>query len=138
MMVTDQARHRANLADRAEVERPAPYEWPHAIEKTFAERTVAGSGASPDEGGALPGDGLRFIMAERGIDRQGDRRHFRGGPQSEIDAKHIAVAIAGLEQFNDAAGNAHRRLPRLLALAVRHGVRIEDQDRIDVRRIIEL
>ena len=77
-------------------------------------------------------------MAERCVDRQGDRRHFRGGPQSQINAKDITVAIARLKQLDDAPGDAHRRLCRLFARAMGQRVGIEDQDRIDVRRIIEL
>ena len=124
-------------ADRAEIERAPPDERADRVEELPAECDVARCGARADEGGTLPGERLRLVIADRRIDRQRDRRDLGRRPQAEVDAQHIAVAVTCLEQFDDALADPHGGGFGFLARAERQGVRIVDQDRIDIRRIIE-
>jgi hypothetical protein len=60
IMVADAAADRADLADRAEIERAPPDEGMDRLEEIAAERDIAGDHAGADERGALPGQsGIR-------------------------------------------------------------------------------
>ena len=93
--------------------------------------------ARPDEGGALPWQRLAFVIGDRRLYRQHDRGHFGRGPQPQIDAQHIAVAVARLEQLDHPPPDPHRRFLRHLARAARQRFGVEDQDRVDIGRIVE-
>ncbi len=138
MVVPDTPRDPPYLADRAEIERAPPYERLDRPHEPFAQASVARRGARLDEGRALPRQRQRFVIADRRVDRQRDRGHLGRGPQPEIDAQHIPVAVARLEQLDHPPRDPHRRLARLLAGAARERVRIEQEHRIDVGRIVEL
>jgi hypothetical protein len=138
MMIADAARQPAYLADRTIIERAPPHERAQMIEEALAERDIARGRAGADEGRALPRKRRRFIMRDRHVDRHGQRRGFGCRTQTQIDTQHIAVGGALLQQFDDPPRIAHRRLDRLFLPAVRQRCGIEQQDRIDVRRIIEL
>ncbi len=138
IMIADAAADVADLADRAIVERAAPHERTDRVEETAAERQIAGTGPGADEGGAFPGQRLALIIGDRRLDRQHDRRHFWRGAQAQVDAQHIAVAVARLEQLDHAAADPHRRFLHVLARAAGQRLGIEKQDRIDVRRIVQL
>src|SRR3546814_14494081 len=62
-----------------------------------------------------------------------NRGRFRGWPQAQIDAKHITVAVAGAQQFDDAPADPLGCVDRIFTRAARQGLRIEEEDRIDVR-----
>jgi hypothetical protein len=109
MMVADPARDVADLADRAVIDCAAPYERAGSREELLPQRQIAGTGAGADERGALPGQRLRFIIRDRRLDRQRDRRRLGRRAQAQVDAHHIAVAVARLEQFDHAAADPHRR-----------------------------
>ena len=76
----------AYVVDHPEVERAAPHEWLDRVHETPAEREIAGAGAGADERRPLPRQCARFIMRDRRVDRQDDRRDLGRGPQPEIDA----------------------------------------------------
>ena len=59
---------------------------------------------------------------------------FERTPPSEPD---LAPTVGLVDQFDHATGDADRRFDRLFARPVWQGRRVEDQDRIDVGRIIE-
>ena len=84
------------------------------------------------------GKAADFVIADRGIDRQHDRRHFRRRPQPQVDAKGIAVLGPLLEQLDQPLADPHRRLLRLLARPPRQRLRIVEEDEVDVGGIIEL
>ena len=133
VMIANTARDLADFLNRAKIDGAPPDEGPNGIDEALAKRDVARSGARADEGGAFPGKRCRFIIAQRSVDRQRQGRHFGRRPQPQVDAKDKAVLIASLEQFDNPPGDTHGGLDRLLARAVRQGLRIEDQDRIDIR-----
>src|SRR3546814_5756550 len=49
-----------------------------------------------------------FVIAQRRPDRQRDRRRFGRRPQPQVDAQHIAVGVARLEQVEHAPRDPHR------------------------------
>ncbi len=77
-------------------------------------------------------------MRDRRIDGQHDRRDFGRRPQAEVHARDIAVAGPLLQQLDHAPADTDRRLRGIVSLAPRHLCRIEQQQQIDVGRIIEL
>ena len=127
-----------DLADRPEIEAAPPHERPDRIEETRAERHIPAAGTRADEGGALPRQRLRFVISDRCLDRDRDRGDLGRRAQPQVDAQHIAVAVARLEQFHHAPPDPDRGVDRLLARLGRQGFGVEQQDRIDIRRIIEL
>ena len=85
------------------------------------------------------GSALDFVVRDRGIDRQGDRRDFGRRPEPQVDALDIAVFGPLLQDLDDAAGRFAPPLrPASSRGRRRQGRRIEQQQQIDVRRIIEL
>ena len=137
MVIANPRGDAAYLADRAEIERASPHERPDRIEKPLAERDITRRRAGADERRALPRQRLRLVIADRRLHRQDDRRDLGRGSQPQVDAQDIAVAITRLKQLDDALADPHRRLLGLLARLQRQGRGIEQEDRIDVRRIIE-
>ena len=77
-------------------------------------------------------------MRDGGVQRQNDRGDFRRGAQSEVDSLHIAVRSPPLEKLDQASADAHRRFSRIIEFAPRKGLGIEQEEKVDVRRIIEL
>ena len=138
IMVADAPGDRANVADRAEVEGTPPYERPNRGEEPLAQRHVARRRPRTDERGAFPGEGLTLVIGDGVIDRQRDRRHLRRWAQAQVDAQHIAVAVARLEKLDHPPRDPHRRFPGFLARATRQDIGIEDQDGVDVGGIVEL
>ena len=137
-MVADAGRDLADLLDHAEIERAAPNERLNRVEESPAERKIAGSSAGADESGAFPGQSTRFIVRNRRVHRKCDRRDFRRWPQAKIDAFNVTVLGTLLEEFDDAAADAHRRFARIVAAAPRQCLGLEQQQQVDVRGIIEL
>ena len=138
IMIADQPGDRLGLADRAEIERAAPDERMDRLEEIAAERAIAGGLAGANEGGALPRQRGGFVIADRRIDRQRDRGHFRRRPKPQVDAKGIAFLGPFLEQLDKPLPDPERRLAGILARAPRQRVRIVEKDEIDVGGIIEL
>ena len=138
IMVADPAADRADLADRAEIERAPPDERVDRLEEIAAERRIAGDLPGADEGRALPGQSRGFVIGDGRIDRQRDRGHFGRGAKAQVDAEGIALLGALLQDLDDALADAQRRLLGLLARLARQGLGVVEEDEIDVRRIIEL
>ncbi len=72
------------------------------------------------------------------MDREGDRRDFGRGPKPQVDALDITFCSAPLQQFNQAPADPDSRFPRVVAFAARQPFRIEQQQQVDVGRIVEL
>ena len=138
IMIPDQVAHRLDFADRAEIKAAAPHEGVDCVEEIATDRCITGAGAGADEGRALPGQGGGFVMADRRVHRQRDRRHFGGRTQAKVDAEGIAVLGPRLDELDDPVRQAHRGLKRLLPGLARQGFGIEEEQEIDVRGIIEL
>ena len=138
MMVADAARDIQNLDHRAEIQAAAPDERADRVQETLAQRHVARRSPGADERRPLPCQRLRFVIGDRRIDRDRDRRHLRRRAQPQVDAQHIAVGIAPLQQLQHAPRDPHRGVRHILARAMRQHRGIVDQDRVDIRRIIQL
>jgi len=136
-MVADSRRDLAHLVDHAEVERAPPHERLDRAEEALAERDVAGAGFGADEGGALPRQRRGFVMGDRGVDRQRNWRDFGRRTQAQIDPRDIAVGGPFLQQFDQPAPDSDRGFASVIARAPRQGFGIEQQQQIDVGRIIE-
>ena len=126
-----------DAADLAEVERAPPDKGPHRIEEPRPQRDIPRRRPRANERRALPGQRLRLVIADRRADRQRDRRDLGRRPQAKIDPQHIAVPVTCLQQLDDALRYTDRRAFGLLARPPRQGVRIVDQDRVDIRRVVE-
>ena len=138
IMIADQPGDRLGLADRAEIERAAPDEGMDRLEEIAAERAIAGGLAGANEGGPLPRQRGGFVIADRRIDRQGDRSHIRRRPKPQVDAKGIAFLGPFLKQLDKPLPDPERRLAGILARAPRQRFRVVEKDEIDVGGIIEL
>ena len=108
------------------------------LQELLAGLDVAGRGARLDQRGTLPVLAEALVIDERGVGRE---RHLRGtgvGPQSQVDAEHVAVAGALLHQAYKLAGQAHEERLRLDALPQAHPLALVENDEVDVARIVEL
>src|SRR6187549_980578 len=74
MMVADPAGNAPDLADRAEIERSAPDEWPNRLQEPPAQRQIARRRPAPNERGAFPWQRQRFIIGDCRVHRQYDWR----------------------------------------------------------------
>src|SRR3546814_6884398 len=137
-MVADPPTDRPQLSDRAEIEAAAPHERMDGVEEIATERPVAGDAAGADEGGALPREGTRFIIRDGGVDRERDRSRFGRGAKAEVDAEDITFRIPLLQRLDHPLADTDRRLRRLLAKFHRKSGRIEQQQEVDVRGVVEL
>ena len=136
-MVADAVAHRADFLELAKIEAAPPDEGLDRVEEMLPERAVARRRARTDEGRLLPCQRLRLIIGYGGAFGQDDRRHLGVRAQAQIDAQHMAIGSARRQDFDHPPRDPHRRLIGVVARAARHGVGIEDQDRVDVRRIVE-
>jgi hypothetical protein len=137
-MVADPVAHRADFLELAKIEAAAPDERLDRRQKLLAQRAVARRCARTDKRRLLPRERFGFIIGDRRIHRQDDRRHLGMRTQAQVDAEHMAVAGARRQYFGHPPRDPHRRLARIVALAARERVGVEDQYRVDVRRIVEL
>ena len=138
MMRTDAPRHRAQLFHRAKIDTAPPDEGLDRFEERLAHRDIARRRPRADEGCPFPAQRTRLIVGNRRIDRHRQRRRLRRGPQPQIDAQDIAIGIARLQQIDDSARNPNGRFPHIITFVAGHCRGIEQQDRINVRAIIQL
>src|SRR3546814_62706 len=101
IMVADAARNDGDRVDGPEIQAAPPDEGADRLHEIIAERQVARRRSRPDERRLLPAERGRFIIADRRFHRQGDRRRLRRGAQAKVDAEHIAVAVAGIQQRSE-------------------------------------
>ena len=99
---------------------------------------VAGAGPRLDHGRAFPGAPFPLVIMQRRIGRNGHLRRGRIRPQPQVDAKHVAVAGALLQQPRQRLRHAHKERLRLDIGCQRRRVGIEKYDQIDVAGIIQL
>ena len=103
-----------------------------------AHGAVAGDGARLDEGGALPVLAQRLVIVEGGGQRDRNARRARIWPQTKVDAQRIAFAGALLQKPGKSLRHAHEHGTRIDALAKDFRLRVEEGDKVDVARIIQL
>ncbi|KGB56512.1 hypothetical protein FG95_02304 [Sphingopyxis sp. LC363] len=136
-MVADPVAHRADFLELPEIEAAAPDEGLDRREEILAERAVARRGAAADKRRLLPRQRFGFIIGDRCAFGQHDRRHLGMRTQAQVDAQHMAVGGARRQNLDHAPCDPHRRLVGVVARTARQRFGVEDQDRVDVRRIIE-
>ena len=122
-MVADPRGDLPHFLDHPEIERAAPHERLDRVEEALAERDVAGRGAGADERRALPRQSGRFIMRDRGVDRQRDRRDFGRRAEPQVDALDIAVGGPLLQQLDQPPADPDRRFAGILARSLRQASR---------------
>ena len=76
-------------------------------------------------------------MRDGRVDWQDDRRDLGRRTQPKVDPHDIAVGSPLLQQFDHAPTDAHRRFRRVVALAPRHGGGIEQDQQVNVGRVIQ-
>ncbi len=138
IMVADPQGDFANLLDRTEIDRSPPDERPDFVEKELAQPPVAGRRPGANEGRALPWQRRALVIGDGSSHRQHDRSHFGRRAQPQIDPRHIAVGSTLLHQLDETPAVTHRSFSRILSGAARQRCRVEQQDEVDIGRIVEL
>ncbi len=134
----DLALHRVDVGDGREIEILAPDEGGELGEECFARRDVAGDRPGLDEGRPLPVLPGRLVIDIGRGEAHGGGRRAGIGPQAVIDPVDIAVAGALLQQLCRPLGEAGEERRRLQALLEGGGLGIEEDDQVDVARIVQL
>ena len=129
--------HVVDVGKRCEIQMLAPDERRDIGDQRLAGFGVAGAGPRLDHGGAFPGPPFPLVIMQRRFGRDRDLR--RGGirPQPQIDAEHVAVAVALLQHPRQALRDAHEKRLRLDIRRQRRRGGIEKHDQIDVAGIIQ-
>src|SRR5439155_13016047 len=138
MMGANAAGDRLDFADRPEIDAAAPDEGVDGFEEIAAQRRVSRREAGADEGRPLPGQSGGFVVGDGRVDRQGDRRDLARGAKAQVNPEGEALRLPGLKQRDDPLPDADRGLTRLLAGTAGQRRGVEQEDRVDVGRIIEL
>jgi hypothetical protein len=73
----------------------------------------------------------------RRLDGDGDLRGARVGAQPQVGAEDIAMFIRVLQQAHQLAGDTDRDRAGILSPGHGHGVRIKEDDKINVARIVQ-
>ena len=110
--------HVMHVGKGREIQMLAPDEGRDFRDQRLAGFGIAGAGPRLDHGRALPGPPFR--------------------PQAQIDAKHVTVAGALLQDSRESLGDAHEKRLRLDARSERRRGGIEKHDQIDIAGIIQL
>ena len=121
-----------------EIQMLAPDERRDVREQRLAGLGVAGAGPRLDHGCALPGPPFPLVIMQRRLCRD---RYLGGGrvrTQPQIDAKHVSVAGALLQQPRQGLCNADKERLRLDVGGQRARRRIEKNNQVDVARIVQL
>src|SRR4051794_12249468 len=137
-MIPDARRDLPHFFDHPEIERAAPNERLDRLEELASQLHVAGGGPGADESGALPRQSARFIMRNRGVDRERDGRDFGRRPQAQINPFDVAVLSSLLEKLDEATADPHRRFTWVVTRSTRQARGIEQEQQVDVGGIVEL
>ena len=124
----DLALHRAQLAERVEIEVAPVDEMFELRNQAAAQFEIARCRPRPQQGRALPGLAEVLIEAERAIDRSHQRRVFAARPESQVDAETIRR-----KQLGQKLAKVRGKLLR----GARIG-RVEKVDQVEVRAQVQL
>ena len=105
--------HVVDVGKRREIQMLAPDERRDLGEQRLAGVEIAGAGPRLDHGGALPGAPFPLVIMQRRFGRDRDLGRGRIRPQPQIDAEHVAVAGALLQQPRQRLREAHEERLRL-------------------------
>jgi hypothetical protein len=130
--------HGVNVSDRGEVEILAPDERREILEEALAESEIAGNGPRLDQRGPLPVLANRLVVGVGGTERHRDRGRAGIRTQAVIDAMDVTVRRALPEDLGEIACQAAVEGGGLVPVRQRRRSRIEEDDEIDIARIVEL
>ncbi len=128
--------HRVHVGDRRVVEVAPPDEGRKLVEERLAGFDITGAGPRLDEGRALPGLALALVVSDGEIGGDRELGRTRVGSQAQIDAEHVAVRRALLQHAHEIAREADEEGRRIEVIQL--GVRVVEQDQVDIARIVEL
>ena len=134
----DLALDRMHVGDGREVEIFAPDKGRELLQERFARVKVARHRARLDEGGALPVLAHAFVIGERGLERDRDRRRAGVGTQPQIGAEDVAVARAFAHDLDDAFRQLDEEVDVLGRIGGARAGAVEEHDDVDVGGIVEL
>ncbi len=129
--------HVVDVAQRREIQMLAPDKGRDFHHQRLAGNGVARAGSRLDHGRAFPGPPFPLIVIQRRLGRDRDLCRGRIGAQPQIDAKHVTVAGALLQQSRQALRDAHEERLRLDIRRERARLGIEEYDQVDVAGIIQ-
>ena len=109
-----------------------------AIQEALSQRNVASGSAGADKGGALPRQSARFVVRDGGVHGKRDRRHLGRRPQPQVDSLHVAIGRSPLQKFDQPAADANGNFSRIVTIPTRQSLGVEQQQQIDIRRVVEL
>ena len=132
------ALHVVHVGKRGEIQMLAPDERRDFRNQRLAGPGVAGAGPRLDHGGAFPGPPFPLVIMQRRFGRDRHLRRSRIRPQPQIDAEHIAVAGALLQQPRQRLRDAHEERLRLDIGREGRCCGIEKHDQVDIAGIIQL
>ena len=130
--------HRVHVGDRGVVEIFAPHERRELAQQRLAGRKVAGARPRLDERGTLPILPDALVVADRGVDRDGNLGRAGIGSQPQIDPEHVIVDGALLQELHQPAGEPDVERCCLKPGREPRRRRIGEHDEVDVARIVEL
>ena len=129
---------RMDVADRGEVEKAAPQEGAQPAQQAQADRLIARDHARLDQRRPLPVLAVALVIFRGILDRQRQGLAGRMRPQPEVDPEHVALLGALLEQIDQGAGQAHGERHRAVPAPVAQPLRREQDDQVEVARVVQL
>ena len=129
--------HVVDVGQRGKIQMLAPDERREFGDQRLARFGVAGARPRLDHRRAFPGPPFPLVIMQRRVGRNRHLRRGRIGPQAQIDAEHIAVARALLQQPRERLRHAHEERRRLDVGDQRGGGGIEKHDQVDVAGIVQ-
>jgi len=135
---TDPQGEGADFLDRAEIELAAPHEGADGGKEILARGHIARCRPRAGEGGAFPRQRGALVMGKGRADGDSQRADLACRAQPQVDPQGISIGRVRRQQRHDPPGIALRGIARIVRSAARQAFAVEQQDRIDVGRIIEL
>ena len=105
--------HVVDVGERGKIQMLAPDERRKFRDQRLSCPGVAGANARLDHRSAFPGPPFPLVIMQRGVSGYRDLRRGRIGPQAQIDAEHVAIAGALLQQAGQRLCHAHEERCRL-------------------------
>ena len=130
--------HVVDVGERGKVEMLAPDERRDLRQQRLARLGVAGAGPRLDHRGAFPGPPFPLVIMQRRIDRHRHLGRCGIGSQPKIDAEHVAIAGALLQQPRQRLRDAHEKRLRLDILGKRGRGGIVEHDQVDIAGVVQL
>ena len=129
--------HVVDVGQCRKIQMLAPDEGREFGDQRLARSGVAGTRTCLDHRRAFPGAPFPLVIVQRRVGRNRDLRRGRIGPQAQVDAKHVTLARALLQQARERLRHAHEERRRLDVGDQRGRRGIEKHDEIDVAGIVQ-